>query len=180
MRPSTARISPRWSGYIRRRIGDRGEAEALAHEIWIAFLRRFDHYQQVYDNPVGALFVIARRKVADWRQEQDKAPDLPGDDGLGDRLAQIAQDRMDMIGLAGLRIDLSRAVARLTPRQREALLLRYVDGLDRQAVASLMGITVDGVKKLISTAVKTLRTAQDLASYPPPTTTSRMHREVRK
>ncbi|MDX3696506.1 sigma-70 family RNA polymerase sigma factor [Streptomyces europaeiscabiei] len=103
----------------------------------------------MYDNPAGALFVFSRRKVADWRQEQDKAPDLPGDDGFGERLAQIAQDRMDMIGLAGLRIDLSRAVARLNPRQCEALLLRYVDGLDRQAVASLMGITVDGVKKLI-------------------------------
>ncbi|MGV9942460.1 RNA polymerase sigma factor [Streptomyces sp. NPDC003401] len=171
---------PKLVGYIRRRIGDQGEAEALAQETWIAFLRRFDYYQQVYDNPVGPLFVIARRKVADWHKGQEKVPDLPGDDGLGERLAQIAQDRADAIGLAGLRIDLSRAVARLTPRQREALQLRYVDGLDRRAVAELMGITVDGVKKLISTAVRTLHTAQDLAAYPPPTTTSRTHREVRK
>ncbi|WP_435219169.1 RNA polymerase sigma factor [Streptomyces sp. bgisy034] len=172
---------PQLVGYIQRRIADNGEAEALAQETWIAFLLRFDHYQQTYDNPVGALFVIARRKIADWYQTQDKVPELSGDDGLGERLAQIAQDRPDVIGLAGLRLDLSRAVARLTPRQREALQLRYVDGLDRPAVAELMGITVDGVKKLTSTAVKTLRAAQDLVSYPPrTTTTSRTHREVRK
>ncbi|MEU3290528.1 RNA polymerase sigma factor [Streptomyces longwoodensis] len=167
-------------GYIRRRVGDQGEAEALAQETWIAFLRRFDYYQQVYDNPVGPLFAIARRKIADWHKRQQKAPDLLGDDGLSERLAQIAQDRADPIGLAGLRLDLSRAVTRLTPRQREALQLRYVDGLDRRAVADLMGITIDGVKKLTSTAVRTLHTAQDLTAYPPPTTTSRTHREVRK
>ncbi|MER6374440.1 RNA polymerase sigma factor [Streptomyces mirabilis] len=172
---------PKLVGYIQRRIGDQSEAEALAHETWIAFLRRFEHYQQTYNNPVGPLFVIARRKVADWYTAQDKTPELPGDDGLGERLAQITQDRPDAIGLATVRIDLTRAVARLTPRQREALLLRYVDGLDRQAVAELMGITVDGVKKLIGTAVQTLRTAQDLSAYPPHTpATGRTHKEVRK
>ncbi|MFJ6919461.1 RNA polymerase sigma factor [Streptomyces sp. NPDC101133] len=53
------------------------------------------------------------------------------------------------------------SVARLAPRQHEPLALRYIDGLDRETIAELMGITVEGVKKLLGTAVRTLRTSPD-------------------
>ncbi|MFE1076812.1 sigma-70 family RNA polymerase sigma factor [Streptomyces sp. NPDC058783] len=59
-------------------------------------------------------------------------------------------------------MDLKQSVARLAPRQHEPLALRYIDGLDRETVAELMGITVEGVKKLLGTAVRTLRTSPDL------------------
>ncbi|MFJ5779923.1 RNA polymerase sigma factor [Streptomyces sp. NPDC093094] len=156
-------------GYFGRRVSDLGEAEALAQETWMAFLRRFDSYQKMYQDPVAPLFVIARRKLVDWYRDKGKSPELPGDEVLGERLAQAAAACPDVISQTDLRIDLHRTIARLTPRQREAVELRYVDGLDRETVAALMGITVDGVKKLISAAVTTLRTAKDLAGYPPPT-----------
>ncbi|WP_432716037.1 RNA polymerase sigma factor [Streptomyces salinarius] len=47
------------------------------------------------------------------------------------------------------------------PGQHEALALRYIDGLDRETIAELMGITVEGVKKLLGSAVRTLRTSPD-------------------
>ncbi|MFJ2007772.1 RNA polymerase sigma factor [Streptomyces chartreusis] len=168
-------------GYIKRRVGDLGEAESLAHEAWLAFLLRFDHYQEKYDEPVAPLFVIANRKVTDWYADRKKLPDLPGDDGLDERLAKITQNRQDQMSRADLRMDLKAGIARLTPRQREALVLRYVDDLGRPTVAELMGITVEGVKKLIGTALNTLRTAHGLADYvPQPTTTSSTRKEVRK
>lgn len=151
----------------------------------MAFLRRFDHYRERYDDPVGPLFVIARRMIADWYERQNNVPDLPGDDILGVRIAQIAQDRPNALGRADLRADLTKAINRLTPRQRTALQLYYVDGLDRSAAAQLMDITVDGVKKLISAALKSLRAAQDLANYQPSITISTptmdsTRKEVRK
>ncbi|MGC0344383.1 RNA polymerase sigma factor [Streptomyces sp. SLBN-8D4] len=166
-------------GFIRRRIKHADEAEPLAHDTWLAFLGRFETYRH-YDNPAGPLFVIARRKISDWFAKQNIMDQLPGDD-LGEYLTRMAQNMPDMIGQVGMRIDLARAVTRLTPRQREALMLYYVDGLPRPAVAQLMGISVDGVKKLIATAVKELRKGQTLDSYlPAMTSASRTRKEVRK
>lgn len=172
---------PQLVGFIWRRIGgDRSEAEALAQETWIAFLRRFDAYQQDYDNPIAPLFVIARRKVIDWSKAQNRAPQLLDGEDFGEHL-MAAQSASDAIDHAGLRIDLARAAAHLTPRQREALQLYYIDGQDRSAVAELMGITVDGVKKLLSVAIKALSTGRGLDSYLPPTAgLSRTCKEVRK
>ncbi|AZM79800.1 sigma-70 family RNA polymerase sigma factor [Streptomyces sp. KPB2] len=67
----------------------------------------------------------------------------------------------DRIGPAELRMDLKQSVARPPPGQHEALALRYIDGLDRETIAELMGITVEGVKKLLGSAVRTLRTSPD-------------------
>ncbi|MEU7212765.1 sigma factor-like helix-turn-helix DNA-binding protein [Streptomyces sp. NPDC044989] len=47
------------------------------------------------------------------------------------------------------------------PRQHKPLALRHIDGLDRETIAELMGITVEGVKKLLGSAVRTLRTSPD-------------------
>jgi RNA polymerase sigma-70 factor (ECF subfamily) len=176
---------PRLVGFIRRRIGDEHEAEAMAQETWMAFLRRFSHYQVRYDDPVAVLYVIARRMIADWYRAQNRTPALLADEGVAERLARLAQDQPDGTAMADLRIDLAHAVTRLTPRQREALQLYYVDGLGRPAVAELMGVTIDGVKKLIGSALKTLREAQDLKDYRGSITihtaaTSRRRKEVRK
>ncbi|MEU4090628.1 RNA polymerase sigma factor, partial [Streptomyces aureus] len=166
-------------GFIRRRLKVADEAEPLAHDTWLAFLGRFETYRQ-YDNPAGPLFVIARRKISDWFAAQNVMAQLPGDD-LSEYLTRMGQNMPDMISQAGMRIDLARAVTNLTPRQREALMLYYVDGLSRPAVGELMGISVDGVKKLIATAVKELRKGQGLESYlPAMTSASHMRKEVRK
>lgn len=172
---------PRLVGYVHRRVSDKIEAEALANDAWLAFLRRFDHYRETYDDPAGPLFVIARRMIVDWRERCTPIV-FPGDDGLGADLTQIAQERPDAFRLADLRFDLTRAVSRLPGRQREALHLRYVDDLDRRTVARLMGITVDGVKKLISAARQTLKAAPELVDYQPPTVfrTGGSREEVRK
>ncbi|MCV2463341.1 hypothetical protein OEB94_29130 [Streptomyces sp. ICN988] len=52
------------------------------------------------------------------------------------QLTQAAQICPDRIGLADLLMDLKQSVARLAPRQHEALALRYIDGLDLTGSAS--------------------------------------------
>lgn len=45
----------------------------------------------------------------------------------------------------------------LTGRQREAIYLRYIEGLDYEEIASLMEMTVPSVRNLVFRAVKQLR-----------------------
>jgi RNA polymerase sigma factor (sigma-70 family) len=150
-------------GYLDRRTGDQEEAEGLAHDVWLAYLVNWDRYQG-YDAPAAPLFVIAKRAFADWCKARGR--EVPAaDEEIAARLL-LAHRPLNVAQAAGARIDLLRAMARLTPRQREALALRYVDDLDRKEVARLMGITVDGVKKLVGDGLARLRRAADLAGYP--------------
>ncbi|MFC8851942.1 hypothetical protein ACFT5D_02705 [Streptomyces sp. NPDC057144] len=55
----------------------REEAENLAHEVWIAVLRHFARHQETYAEAVAPLFVIARRKIADWYVVRSRRPDPP-------------------------------------------------------------------------------------------------------
>ncbi len=52
---------------------------------------------------------------------------------------------------------LLNALNSLTPRQKEAIYLRFTKGLDYQEVAGLMDITVEACRNLISKAISTLK-----------------------
>jgi RNA polymerase sigma factor (sigma-70 family) len=162
--------------YVDRRVRDKGAVADICQNVWRAYFHRFARWQP-YDDVAAPLFVIAHRRIVDWYEEENRGAELPGDEVLTERVSQVALDAHDVWGPVDLHVDLTQAIARLTQRQREALCLRYVDGLDRSTVARLMGISVDGVKKLIATAVRELRTMPELDGYRYPVGT---RREVRK
>lgn len=55
------------------------------------------------------------------------------------------------------------AVSRvLTPRQREALVLRYSRDLDDSEIGLVMGISESGVRSLVSRALAVLRSHEEL------------------
>ena len=149
-------------GFVERRVGDKGGAEDICQEVWMVYFNEFGRYQ-AYDHPVAPLFAIANYKIAKWCRARNKVPALPGDEIL----EEYARGHAEVFGFEE-RIDLKRALARLTSRQREALVLRHVDDLPREAVADLMGITEDGVKKLLHNAKQRLREIPELAGYQRP------------
>ena len=53
------------------------------------------------------------------------------------------------------------AVARLPPRQRAAILLRYQEGMSLAEIAAILDIPVGTVKSRLSLALKALRTQLD-------------------
>lgn len=56
---------------------------------------------------------------------------------------------------AGLR----RAIEGLTKRQRESIYLKFFQGLDNEAIASVMGLSEASVSTLVSQAIRALRVA---------------------
>ncbi|MFK0287992.1 RNA polymerase sigma factor [Streptomyces sp. NPDC090499] len=153
---------PRLAGYVGRRVRDETVAADICQQVWAAYFRRS---WQGYADEIAPLFVIARRRIADWYEEAGRAADLPGDAFLYERLDQGRDDDLPESDRANARVDLQMALARLTERQRQAVTLRYIDGLDRGSAAALMGIGVDGLKKLTSAAVRELRSMPELQGY---------------
>lgn len=168
-------LHPQLAGYVARRVRDPHAARDICQETWVGYFRRFDRYQQEYKSKAAPLFAIAAHKVADWRRQQppyvlaELEPES-GQDGIVDWLDKVRFDssaagETDPTALVATRVDIARAVARLSDRQREAVRLFYIDDLDQETVAKLMGIGVRAVKGLLARAIETLRSGSILAGY---------------
>lgn len=63
-----------------------------------------------------------------------------------------------------LKLMVEELLAELTPRQREAIYLRYVQGLDYEEIAQSLGMSADSVRKLVYRAMVSLRRRAKLGS----------------
>lgn len=150
---------------LRRYVGKRVNAqvaEDLCQSAWLAFFPKWERYRY-YDSPLAVLLKIAKRLIADWYDDR-RGEELPGGDEIDQLAGELLLRCPDLSG-DDVRIDLKAALAGLTERQRDAISLRYVDDLDRKTVAAELGITVDGVKKALRTALLKLRESGLLAGY---------------
>jgi RNA polymerase sigma-70 factor (sigma-E family) len=127
-------------------IGDRSRAEDAVQE---AFGRAYRRWRSVsaMDRPVTCVYVVAlntRRK--EWRRETRRTR-VPIDD-------DAVADHSDPIVTA---MDLRAALLRLTPRQRAAVVLRYLADLSTKDVAAALGCAEGTVKATLHQALRKLR-----------------------
>ena len=127
--------------------GDHHRAEDLVQEALTKVALR---WRRLHDqNPLAyARQVMVHDNISWWRrqrresvQEVDPAPMPSGD------------------ASAGRRVDLQRALSRLTPRQRAVVALRFYADLSELQTADLMGVSVGTVKSQTHLALKRLREA---------------------
>ncbi|WKX72158.1 RNA polymerase sigma factor [Streptomyces sp. XD-27] len=155
---------PRLIRFVTRRVGLRKDAEDVCQDIWRMFFVKYDEFA-AHKEPTRMLYRIAQCRIADfWRRRGNIQEDLMTADVLD---ASIGGTPWAVQFTEGVerRLDVSRAVAALPPRQREALLLHHVDALTVCETAGLMGISENTVKKLLKNALSALRTTTPLDGY---------------
>jgi RNA polymerase sigma-70 factor (ECF subfamily) len=137
--------------YLSRLTGDRQLADDLLQETYYRFLRT----TRTYDGEAHCrnyLFRIATNLVRDGqrrhRLELVPVPDEHSVDALK------ADD--DVAGHAARRTDLTRAMARLTSRERELLWLAYAQGSSHEEIAESLGLKTASIKMLLSRARRRL------------------------
>ena len=87
----------------------------------------------------------------DWHRRRSSA-ERPTD--LSDHQPAITSDPAEAVVT---RDEVRRALATLAPRARTALVLRYFEDLDDQAISDAMGISPSAVRSTVSRALATLR-----------------------
>jgi RNA polymerase sigma-70 factor (ECF subfamily) len=131
-------------------VGDRDAAQDAMQE---AFIRAFDALATCR-NPdrFGAWFfrILANqcRNVVARRRD---VVDLEVVDPAGSERADAALDRGELAAT------LEAALARLTPEQREAFVMKHVDGRSYEEMAELLGVGTDALKMRVYRARDTLR-----------------------
>ena len=150
------RAVPDVYSYLVSRVGDRGTAEDLTQDVFIAGAHRAARGEVV---DLRWLIAVARHKLVDhWRALAREDRKLAVVASLEARQAQVEQPLPIDAGVA------SSALAGLNPTYRAALVLRHVDELSVPAVADLLGRSVEATEQVLSRARAAFRSAyKDLA-----------------
>ena len=138
--------------YIALRVRRREDAEDLTHLVFERIVAALPRYRHTGKPFAAWAFRIARNAVIDHHRRT--RPTQP--------LASIEQ-RVDATGLEALSLrrkeisEFRSAIDRLTPDQREALMLRYAGGLSADEAAEAMGRRAGTIRGLTFRAIEALR-----------------------
>jgi RNA polymerase sigma-70 factor (sigma-E family) len=140
---------------------DAGEAEDLVQECLLKVARRWTRVRRM-DQPLAyARRVLINLAVDGGEKRSRRRSELDADDPALERPAN------DVLAALHTREELLDALARLTPRQRAVLVLRYFNDLTETEVAAVLGCSPGTVKSNASRGLARLR--EVLAPIPNPT-----------
>jgi RNA polymerase sigma-70 factor (ECF subfamily) len=147
------RYQPPVFRYIFYRVGDEHVAEDLTAEVFLRMVEKIRHFSYRGQPLLAWLYTIARNLVADHHRQKRQPLALPLDENLPTSAAcpeEATERRVTQQ-------DLATAIVELTEEQRMVILLKFVEGLDNETVAGLMGKPVGAVKSLQHRALAALR-----------------------
>mgnify|MGYP001293435214 CR=1 FL=1 len=148
-------------------VGDRDEALDIVQDAMLKLVRSYSERPSEEWRPL--FFRILANRITDQQRRQAVrrrviawfAPVSEDDDS--DPIAALPDERPvapeEILGRADAMTALEAAVGKLPARQREAFLLRSLEGLDVAETAAAMGCGEGSVKTHYSRAVHALRTA---------------------
>lgn len=148
----TDRLLPRVLAYAARLLGgDRAEAEDVAQEAMLRLWRIAPEWRQGEAKVSTWLYRVVTNLATDRLRRRrgvglDEAPEIP--DGAASALERmIEDDRAQALELA---------LAQLPARQRQAVVLRHLEGMSNPEIAAAMEIGVEAVESLTARGKRAL------------------------
>jgi RNA polymerase sigma-70 factor, ECF subfamily len=136
---------PLWA-YLSRVTGSAELADDLLQETYYRFLRARRGYESEAHRR-NALYRIATNLTRDaHRREQHRPSSIPLGEGAGETAVWDSQGEVDR---AQARTDVSRALARMKPRDRQLLWLAYALGLTHREIAEAIGVKTGSIKLML-------------------------------
>ena len=145
-------------------IGDADEALDLVQDAMIRLARRYAKRSAEEWPPL--FYRILQNRIRDWYRRQAVRRRVFGlfsrdpedhDAQLANAPGPVSDDPVNALARDGAMTALREALAQLPARQREAFVLRNLEGLDVRATAAAMGCSDGSVKTHYSRAVARLR-----------------------
>jgi RNA polymerase sigma-70 factor (ECF subfamily) len=141
----TERHLGRVLGFARRMLGDAAEAEDVAQEAMLRLWQIAPDWRPGEARVSTWLYRVTANLCTDRLRRRRgvalEAAAEPADPAPGALAALMAADRAAA---------LEAALAELPPRQREAVVLRHLDGMANPEIAQVMDIGVEAVESLIA------------------------------
>ena len=132
-----------------------GDPDLAQDVVQDALVRAYARWPRIegMDQPEAFVRRMIVNEYLSWRRRFTRRRVL-GAAAVGARAQHIVDDHADA---SADRTDLMRRLARLPPRQRAVLVLRYYEGLSTGQIADLLGCSAGAVRAYHSRAMATLR-----------------------
>ncbi len=153
-RALTLRLTPRVLGFAARMLGDRALAEDVAQEAMLRLWRIAADWRQDEAKVLTWLYRVASNLCTDQLRRRRSVPlesVAEPDDGKPGVLAGLIE--------AERAAALKDALAQLPDRQRQAVVLRHLEGLSNPQIAEVMDIGVEAVESLTARGKRALAAA---------------------
>lgn len=144
--------SPGVFRYAIRLLGDADLAEECVAETFSRFLKALRNGGGPQDYLQAYLYQVAHHWITDYYRRQP-LPELSLGETLVDEQEDLARSAVENIDQEQVRA----ALARLTPEQRQVVVLKYLEGWENEAVAARLDKPVGSVKALQYRALGALR-----------------------
>ena len=138
--------------FAARMLGDRSDAEDVAQETFLRAFKALDSYDERLPFRTWLFSILINRCRTALSQRMRRERRVVFDNEVLDRTpVEAGQDAME------LREELNRAIAFLSPEQREAFLLRHVDELSYEEIMSVTGAGMSALKMRVKRACERLQ-----------------------
>jgi RNA polymerase sigma-70 factor (ECF subfamily) len=146
----TDRLAPPILRFAARMLADRAEAEDVTQETLLRLWHMAPDWQDTGIPPLTWAYRVAANLCTDrLRRTRRQVSEMPD---LADGRASVAQDMMQQA-----RVDaLQAALALLPDRQRQAVILRHIEGLANPQIAAILMVGVEAVESLTARGKRNL------------------------
>lgn len=154
----TARLTPIVMAHAYRMLGNRDEAEDVAQDAMMRLWKIAGEWRQGEAKVTTWLYrVVANLATDRLRKRKRGGPALedvpePMDEALGPAETLEARQRQAV---------LQEALAELPERQRQAVILRHIEGLGNPEIAAIMDISTEAVESLTARGKRALAARLD-------------------
>jgi len=150
----TARLTPRALAYATRVLGDRAEAEDVTQDAMLRLWKQAPTWQQGQAKVSTWLYRVIVNLCTDRLRKRrgvglDEIAEPISPDPSADA-AILAKDRLAA---------LDAAIATLPDAQRQAVVLRHIEGLPNPQIAEILETSVEAVESLTARAKRGLKSA---------------------
>jgi RNA polymerase sigma-70 factor (ECF subfamily) len=151
----TQRVTPRVLAYAARLLsGDRAEAEDVAQETMLRLWRVAPEWRQGETKVTTWAYRVATNLCIDRQRARGRKRQMALDDAP--EVADGAVGAEGQLQEAGRMAALEAALAELPDRQRQAVVLRHLEGMTNPEIAAIMEIGVEAVESLTARGKRAL------------------------
>jgi RNA polymerase sigma factor (sigma-70 family) len=151
----TQRVTPRVLAYASRMLsGDRAEAEDVAQETMLRLWRVAPEWRQGETKMTTWAYRVATNLCIDRQRARVRKRQMALDDAP--EVADDAPGAEGQLLQAGRLAALEAALAELPDRQRQAVVLRHLEGMTNPEIAAIMEIGVEAVESLTARGKRAL------------------------
>ena len=146
------RLTPRVLGYAARVLGDRAEAEDVVQEAMLRLWRIAPDWRQGEAKVTTWLYRVTVNLCTDRLRKSGRSVDIDAVAEPDDGRASVEATLIETDRAAALQT----ALETLPERQRQAVVLRHIEGLSNPEIAGIMDIGTEAVESLTARGKRAL------------------------